>query len=76
MGKENILFIGLGNMGLPMSSHLIKAGHTVYGTDLNENMLAQFKNSGGIMVNDLDEASKICNIVCTSLPSSGAMKND
>lgn len=76
MGKENILSMGLGNMGLPMSSHLMKAGHTVYGTDLNENMLAQFKNSGGIVVNDLDETSKICNIVCTSLPSSGAMKND
>ena len=29
-------FIGLGIMGKPMASHLVKAGHTVYTLDLVE----------------------------------------
>lgn len=32
---KNITFIGLGNMGLPMATNLVKAGYTVYGVDLN-----------------------------------------
>jgi 3-hydroxyisobutyrate dehydrogenase len=31
---ENIAFIGLGNMGLPMAANLVRAGHKVTGFDL------------------------------------------
>jgi 3-hydroxyisobutyrate dehydrogenase len=31
---ETIAFIGLGNMGLPMATNLVKAGHTVRGYDV------------------------------------------
>lgn len=31
----NIGFIGLGNMGLPMASNLVKNGHKVFAYDLD-----------------------------------------
>ena len=30
----NVAFIGLGNMGGPMAENLVKAGHSVIGSDL------------------------------------------
>ena len=33
---KKIGFIGLGNMGLPMSKNLVKSSYTVYGVDLNK----------------------------------------
>ena len=40
---EKIGFIGLGNMGLPMSKNLVKSNYTVYGVDLNKDAEASFE---------------------------------
>lgn len=39
-GKK-VGFVGLGNMGIPMSTNLVKAGFTVKGFDLNEKSLEE-----------------------------------
>ena len=39
---SNIVFIGLGNMGLPMAQNLARAGHAVTGFDLMPASVQQF----------------------------------
>lgn len=46
---KKIGFIGLGNMGLPMSKNLVKSSYTVYGVDLNKEAEASFEKEGGII---------------------------
>jgi 3-hydroxyisobutyrate dehydrogenase len=40
-------FIGLGAMGLPMALHLVRAGHTVVGFDINADALRELQAGGG-----------------------------
>lgn len=46
--KDKLGFIGLGNMGLPMSINLLRAGYKVYGFDTNAKAMEQFIAEGGI----------------------------
>jgi len=41
-----ILFIGIGKMGLPMATHLLKSGYTVNVIDLNEKQIELAKHAG------------------------------
>ncbi len=41
-----ILFIGIGKMGLPMATHLLKSGYTVKVIDLNEKQIELAKDAG------------------------------
>ncbi|MBN9231193.1 MAG: 3-hydroxyisobutyrate dehydrogenase [Legionella sp. 40-6] len=60
-------FIGLGHMGLPMAENLVKAGHKVYGYDLNELVLKQFESTGGIVGVDLPTIAQHCEVLITML---------
>ncbi|MFB6106264.1 MAG: NAD(P)-dependent oxidoreductase [Halobacteriaceae archaeon] len=42
-----IAFVGLGNMGLPMATHLRDAGHDVVGVDVDAERAAAFEARGG-----------------------------
>ena len=42
-----IAFVGLGNMGLPMATHLRDAGHDVVGVDVDDERTAAFEARGG-----------------------------
>ncbi|MBO0346308.1 NAD(P)-dependent oxidoreductase [Roseibium sp. CAU 1637] len=44
---KNIGVIGLGSMGLGIAQSLLRAGHSVWGTDLNSEQVAKFVASGG-----------------------------
>ena len=44
---EKIGFIGLGNMGLPMSKNLLQENFTVYGMDLNKEAELALHHAGG-----------------------------
>lgn len=44
---KKIGFVGLGNMGLPMSHNLIASNFDVYGVDLNQEALLHFEKNGG-----------------------------
>jgi len=65
-----IVFIGLGNMGLPMAQNLARAGHAVAGFDLMPASVQQFVATGGLSADDQAAAIGEADIVITMLPAS------
>ncbi|KAB8064273.1 3-hydroxyisobutyrate dehydrogenase [Janthinobacterium violaceinigrum] len=68
--STNIVFIGLGNMGLPMAQNLVRAGHAVTGFDLVPASVQQFADGGGLVSDDQAAAIRAADIVITMLPAS------
>ncbi len=64
-----VAFIGLGNMGAPMASNLIKAGHKVTGFDLSAASAKQAIARGIPVAKDPKTAVEGAEIVITMLPS-------
>jgi 3-hydroxyisobutyrate dehydrogenase len=62
-------FIGLGNMGGPMATNLVKAGHTVNGFDLNPASLEVLAKAGGHVAASAADAVKGASVVITMLPA-------
>lgn len=62
-------FIGLGNMGLPMTRNLMKAGHEVTGFDLSEPALAELEKAGGRRAGSAAELAAGAEAVVTALPA-------
>lgn len=69
---KDIGFIGLGNMGLPMSANLVESGFNVYGSDLNKAAEAALEEKGGKIGFTVPYLAKTCDLIFTSLPSSAA----
>src|SRR5699024_1635662 len=68
-------FIGLGNMGMPMSKGLLKKGKfNVVGYDLNEKAAALFLKAGGEISQTITELVNKSELILTSLPSSQAVE--
>jgi 3-hydroxyisobutyrate dehydrogenase len=63
-----IAFIGLGHMGLPMATHLQKAGHEVTGYDLVPEALESFVKAGGKAGKSIAETVHDAALVITMLP--------
>jgi 3-hydroxyisobutyrate dehydrogenase len=66
---SQILFIGLGNMGLPMAQNAMKAGHVVIGFDIDSAACARFTDGGGVIASSIDMASPTAEFIVTMLPS-------
>ncbi len=64
-----IAFIGLGNMGNPMASNLVKAGHRVLGFDLVAANLDIARSNGVEVADDAPGAVKGAEVVVTMLPA-------
>jgi len=64
-----IAFIGLGNMGNPMASNLVKAGNTVVGFDLMAENLATARENGVTVAQDAVSAVGDADVVVTMLPA-------
>ena len=71
---KRIGFVGLGNMGLPMSTSLLEEGYSVCGYDLNEEAVASFIKVGGVAKYSLSEIIENSDVIFTSLPSSTAVE--
>lgn len=71
---EQIGFIGLGNMGLPMSKCLLEEGFKVVGHDLSEEALVLFQQAGGEISHSISELVDKSELLFTSLPSSKAVE--
>ncbi|MCY9109962.1 NAD(P)-dependent oxidoreductase [Bacillus atrophaeus] len=69
---KKIGFIGLGNMGLPMSQNLLLSDFTVYGMDLNKEAEISFHQAGGTIGISVEKMVELCDVILTSLPSSNA----
>jgi 3-hydroxyisobutyrate dehydrogenase len=66
---SRITFIGLGNMGGPMASNLVKAGHEVHGFDISADHLRQAQLQGVREAKSLASAVRDADVVITMLPS-------
>ena len=64
-----IAFIGLGNMGMPMASNLVTAGHTVRGFDLAESQREFLELLGGEVAITVADAVEGAEAVVTMLPT-------
>ena len=64
-----ITFIGLGNMGGPMASNLVKAGHDVTVFDLSKDAVAALVSEGAKSANTAHEAAAGAECVITMLPA-------
>ncbi|MCO6381732.1 3-hydroxyisobutyrate dehydrogenase [Oceanicola sp. 502str15] len=67
--SKTIAFIGLGNMGGPMSGNLVKAGHVVQGYDLSEAARRAAETQGVLTFQDLKEAVQGADAIITMLPN-------
>ena len=65
---STIGWVGLGNMGGPMTANLVKAGHTVNGFDLMPEAVAAAAEHGVNAVGSIAEAVAGADIVFTMLP--------
>ncbi len=63
-----VCWIGLGNMGLPMATHLHEAGHDVIGFDLSPRACAAAANAGIPVAGSVQEAAVGANVLVTMLP--------
>lgn len=70
MSAAEIVFIGLGNMGLPMAQNLLRGGYSVSGHDLVAANVEQLTASGGITEPDAMQAVAAAKVVITMLPAS------
>ncbi|MDA7027951.1 NAD(P)-dependent oxidoreductase [Bacillus sp. CLL-7-23] len=71
---KKIGFIGLGNMGLPMSKNLLLANFTVYGMDLNKDAEMSFYQAGGTIGIPVEKMVELSDVMVTTLPSSNAVE--
>ena len=67
-------FIGLGNMGAPMASNLLAAGHQVKGFDLSSPALAAASKNNLTIANDIASAVAGQDAVITMLPDGKALR--
>ena len=66
---KKIAFIGLGNMGGPMASNLLKAGHEVYVFDLMPEALNKLANEGAQTCESAKEACSGADVIISMLPA-------
>ena len=64
-----VAFIGLGNMGGPMASNLVKAGHTVQVFDLSESACQQLADAGATVAPSASAAVVGAEYVISMLPA-------
>jgi len=64
-----ITFIGLGNMGGPMASNLIKAGHDLTVFDLSAEAVKALTSEGAKSAATIQEAVKGAEVVISMLPA-------
>lgn len=68
-------FIGLGIMGKGMVFNLLKKNDgIIYGYDFKQDALKEFSENGGMVVNNVEEIYKKCNIIFLCLPTNEALE--
>ncbi|WP_213451884.1 NAD(P)-dependent oxidoreductase [Rhizomonospora bruguierae] len=70
---EPVAFIGLGNMGAPMSARLVRAGYRVRGFDLSPDARQALADAGGTAARDLADAVRGASVVVLMLPNSAVV---
>lgn len=68
--SQNVAFIGLGIMGLPMAKNLVNAGFTVTGFNRSSKAIDDLVAAGGKGATSIADAVKDADIVITMVPDS------
>jgi 3-hydroxyisobutyrate dehydrogenase len=63
-----LAFIGLGNMGFPMSRNLVNAGYSVYGVNRSKQRENEFEKIGGFVGKTIKELANEMDVIMTCLP--------
>ena len=63
-------FIGLGIMGKPMAKNLVKAGHELVVTDLNQDAVKELTDAGATSAKNGAEVAAQCDVIITMVPNS------
>ena len=71
---KKISFIGLGAMGGPMATNIIKKGIELFVYDIDENKKNKVVKEGGLPSNNILDAVKDSDIVITMLPATEQVK--
>ena len=66
--NQKVAFLGLGNMGIPMTRNLVKSGYDVTGFDLSQESLIKAEEVGVNPASSISEAVKDVDFVITCLP--------
>ena len=74
-GDRQVLFVGLGTMGLPMARNLLRAGWAVTGYDRLDDARRAFAEAGGRVVTDPAEAAAAADVVITMVPDDRAIRD-
>jgi len=74
MSQQTIGFIGLGTMGEPMATRLVKAGYQVIVSDLNQDAVARLTALGATAESSPAAVASAAEIVCASLPTPDVVK--
>ena len=64
-----IAWVGLGNMGLPMAKHLVRAGHSVAGVEVSAVAAKAASEAGMTVFDDIRVAVAEAEVVFTMLPT-------
>ncbi|QEY23483.1 3-hydroxyisobutyrate dehydrogenase [Neisseria animalis] len=75
MSIQNILFVGLGNMGAPMAANLLKKGYALQVSDLNPDAVSALTKQGALYAADLTQAAAQADAVITMLPAGKHVKS-
>ncbi|MFY1671559.1 NAD(P)-dependent oxidoreductase [Plantactinospora sp. WMMB334] len=71
---ETVAFVGLGNMGGPMSARLVRAGYQVRGFDPAEPARQALAGAGGTAAPDLAGAVRGASVIVLMLPNSDVVE--
>ncbi len=66
-------FIGLGNIGLPMSVVLLQAGFKVTGYSLTN--IEKFEKAGGVAASSAADVARRCSVILQCLPAAPALES-
>lgn len=66
--KQNVAFLGLGNMGIPMTRNLVNSGYHVKGFDLSQQSLNRAEEIGVQPAHTIAEAVQDVDFVISCLP--------
>ena len=68
-------FIGIGNMGLPMGTNLLKAGYPVIAFDRSEDRLGTIVSRGARRAESVAQVAREADVVFTSLPNDAIFRS-
>ena len=71
---EKIAFVGLGIMGQPMASNLLKAGYEVFAFDVQDALVEQAVANGAFRANSPGDAASRADMAITMLPETSIVE--